>query len=401
MMDIIRPGTILLPEGVDMTRWSVIACDQFTSQREYWDAAEKLVGDAPSTLRLMLPEARLGDPDAEKAPERITKTMERYLAEGVFTELRDSCVYVERRQADGRKRRGLLGLLDLEAYDFSPDSRTPVRATEATVEERLPARIRIRSASPLEMPHVLMLMDDRDDRVLSPLEQRAGELKTLYDFELMLGGGHLAGRQVSGALLEDALAALGSLGSREEQCEKYGEAAANGPIVLAVGDGNHSLAAAKRIWESIRDGLSPSEREIHPARFALVETVNIHDPALDFSPIHRVLFETDDRAFAALSERERSLWESPERTPGERVAAADRFCADYISRFGGRVDYVHDLETARRLGSAPGCAALLLPPISKEELFSSVLRSGPLPKKTFSMGQARDKRYYLECRRIK
>ena len=400
-MSIVRPADILLPKVKDMTAWSVVACDQFTSQREYWDAAEQRVGEAPSALRLMLPEAWLGTAKADGAEARIAAAMEAYLAQGVFTEEKDCFIYLERTQADGRVRRGLVAALDLDAYDFAPGSRAPVRSTEGTVEDRLPPRIRIRSGAALEMPHAMVLMDDRDDRVMGMLESSTHRMKKVYDFDLMLGGGHLTGWRVSGALAETVQAALDSLGEEKLQREKYGDAAANGPLTLAMGDGNHSLAAAKRWWEQLRETLSPWERETHPARCALVELVNIHDTALDFEPIHRLILDTDTGDFPAAFKARRHEWEDRSLTIGERVAAADAFCAEYIAAHGGRVDYIHGDDALRKLAERPGCAAVALPPVEKDGLFLSVLTGGALPRKSFSMGHAVDKRYYLECRRIR
>ena len=399
-MDVFLPADILLPKGRDLARWSVIACDQFTSEGAYWEEADRLAGEAPSALRMILPEAWLGTERGEAAEERIAGTMEAYLRDGLFEELPGSYIYVERTQPDGRVRRGLVGALDLESYDFAPGTRAAVRATEATVEERLPPRIRIRAAAALEMPHVMLLADDRDDRVLGPLAAAKHRMKKVYDFDLMLGGGHLSSRLVRGALQDTVRAALASLGEPELQREKYGAAAENGPMVLAVGDGNHSLAAAKRLWESVRGDLSPEERLTHPARFALAELVNVHDPALDFEPIHRVIFDTDAAAFPEALREARAGWDGAAPL-GDRVAAADRFCRAYIAAHGGRVDYVHGDAEAAEMGARPGCGAVLLPPVEKDGLFLSVLLNGSLPKKSFSMGTARDKRYYLECRRIR
>ena len=401
MRPILSPSSILLPCVGDMTAWSVIACDQFTSQRDYWEKVEERVGGAPSSLRLVLPEAWLGTHRAVGASKRIASAMERYLADGVFEELPDSMIYLERTQPDGQVRRGLLGALDLEAYDFTPGTHSLVRATEGTVGERLPPRVEIRRGASLEMPHAIVLMDDREDRVMGPLEKAKEEMTVLYDFDLMMGGGHLAGWLVRGDVLDTTLSALESLGSVEEQKKKYGPAAQNGPLVFAVGDGNHSLAAAKRYWEELKPTLTEKEREEHPARYSLVEVENIHEPALSFEPIHRLITGTETNAFSAEIKAHRGEWEAPDRTLGERVAAADAFCRNYIRRYGGKIDYIHGDETARTLGEAPGCGAVLLPPVEKDGLFLSVLTGGALPRKSFSMGHARDKRYYLECRRIR
>lgn len=400
-MHIVTSTDILLPCAEDMGAWSVIACDQFTSEPEYWAAAEARAAEKPSTLSLMLPEAWLHTARADGADGRIADTMRRYLAEGVFQTVPDSFIYVERTLSDGRFRRGLVAALDLEQYDFTGTQRASVRSTEGTVEERLPPRVNIRRGAPLEMPHTLLLMDDRTDSVLSLAEKAKDTLEKVYDFDLMLGGGHIAGWRVSGETKAAVQSALDALDNAALQREKYGDAAENGKLTFAVGDGNHSLAAAKRFWEEKRETLPENERETDPARFALVEIENIHEPSLDFEPIHRVLFDTDTSAFAAEFTARRTEWEAEDKTLGERVAAAESFCRAYIAAHGGYIDYIHGDDTARSLGEKPNCAAVLLPPVEKSGLFLSVLKNGALPKKSFSMGNARDKRYYLECRKIR
>ena len=400
-MHIVTSTDILLPCAEDMGAWSVIACDQFTSEPEYWAAAEARAAEKPSTLSLMLPEAWLHTVRADGADGRIADTMRRYLAEGVFQTVPDSFIYVERTLSDGRVRRGLVAALDLEQYDFTGTQRASVRSTEGTVEERLPPRVNIRRGAPLEMPHTLLLMDDRTDSVLSLAEKAKDTLEKVYDFDLMLGGGHIAGWRVSGETKAAVQSALDALDNAALQREKYGDAAENGKLTFAVGDGNHSLAAAKRFWEEKRETLPKNERETDPARFALVEIENIHEPSLDFEPIHRVIFDTDTTAFAAEFTAHRTEWEAEDKTLGERVAAAESFCRAYIAAHGGYIDYIHGDDTARSLGEKPSCAAVLLPPVEKSGLFLSVLKNGALPKKSFSMGNARDKRYYLECRKIR
>ena len=400
-MHIVTSTDILLPRAEDMGAWSVIACDQFTSEPEYWAAAEARAAEKPSTLSLMLPEAWLHTARADGADGRIADTMRRYLAEGVFQTVPDSFIYVERTLSDGRVRRGLVAALDLEQYDFTGTQRTSVRSTEGTVEERLPPRVNIRRSAPLEMPHTLLLMDDRTDSVLSLAEKAKDTLEKVYDFDLMLGGGHIAGWRVSGETKAAVQSALDALDNAALQREKYGDAAENGKLTFAVGDGNHSLAAAKRFWEEKRETLPENERETDPARFALVEIENIHEPSLDFEPIHRVIFNTDTSAFAAEFTAHRTEWEAEDKTLGERVAAAESFCRAYIAAHGGYIDYIHGDDTARSLGEKPNCAAVLLPLVEKSGLFLSVLKNGALPKKSFSMGNARDKRYYLECRKIR
>lgn len=400
-MHIVSSTDILLPRSADMSAWSVIACDQFTAEPEYWASAERCAADKPSTLSLMLPEAWLHSARADGADERIAGAMRRYLAENVFRTVPDSFIYVERTLPDGRLRRGLVAALDLEQYDFTGTQHASIRSTEGTVEERLPPRVSIRRTAPLEMPHTLLLMDDRVDTVLSLPERAKDRLEKVYDFDLMLGGGHIAGWRVIGETKTAVQAALDALDNAALQREKYGAAAENGKLTFAVGDGNHSLAAAKRFWEEKREALPENERRTDPARFALVEIENIHEPSLDFEPIHRVIFETDTAPFAAALATHRAEWEDPEKTLGERVAAAESFCRAYTAAHGGYIDYIHGDDTARALGEKPGCAAVLLPPVDKSGLFLSVLKNGALPKKSFSMGNARDKRYYLECRNIR
>ncbi len=395
-----------------MTAWSVVACDQFTSEPEYWARAEALVGDKPSTLRLMLPEAYLGKPQAEDSTARINAAMRRYLDGGLFWTLENSYVYVERTISDGRVRRGLVGALDLEEYDWSPASASPIRATEGTVEDRLPPRVKVRQDAPLEMPHIMVFIDDADNAVMDAAQ--GGE--KVYDFDLMLGGGHLAGYRVPDNARVDA--AVDALSDPAALAAKYG-LAGKAPAIFAMGDGNHSLATAKKCWEALKPALTPARRETHPARFALVELVNIHDPAISFEPIHKVLFDTDNRDFIAAArlyfhgaEGEghviRLLAGGAEATLslagfsiGELIGECERFCQRYLKINGGRIDYVHGDGEAASLASGLGCAGILLPRMEKSELFPSVIQTGPFPKKSFSIGLGPDKRYYLECRKIR
>ncbi|HNX99776.1 MAG TPA: DUF1015 domain-containing protein [Oscillospiraceae bacterium] len=412
MKKIFNPADILIPRNADMTAWSVVACDQFTSEPEYWARAEALVGDKPSTLRLMLPEAYLGKPQAEDSTARINAAMRRYLDGGLFWTLENSYVYVERTISDGRVRRGLVGALDLEEYDWSPASASPIRATEGTVEDRLPPRVKVRQDAPLEMPHIMVFIDDADNAVMDAAQ--GGE--KVYDFDLMLGGGHLAGYRVPDNARVDA--AVDALSDPAALAAKYG-LAGKAPAIFAMGDGNHSLATAKKCWEALKPALTPARRETHPARFALVELVNIHDPAISFEPIHKVLFDTDNRDFIAAAklyfhgaEGEghviRLLAGGAEATLslagfsiGELIGECERFCQRYLKINGGRIDYVHGDGEAASLASGLGCAGILLPRMEKSELFPSVIQTGPFPKKSFSIGLGPDKRYYLECRKIR
>lgn len=409
-MRIFKPADILLPT-TDMHRWSVVACDQFTSEPEYWQQVRAIVGDAPSTLNMMLPEAELGTKDPETESVKINAAMQKYLDTGVFKAYPDSYIYLERRLKNGAVRRGIMGMFDLEAYDWAEGTHSPIRATEHTVEDRLPPRIRIRRNAPLEMPHIMIFMDDPDDIVFSSVIK--GE--KIYDFELMQDGGSIAGWLVEDN--ERLARAAEKLGDEDILRCKYGTE--NNAIVFAMGDGNHSLAAAKRHWEEIKKTLPEAERELSPARYALAELVNIHDAAISFEPIHKVIFDTDPvdffteaKAFFADNSGEgRSIdlvtGEGIERlnisglTIGELIGKCEDFCREYIERHGGYIDYIHGDCECVEMSQRFGCAGILLPHMEKSELFGSVMKSGPFPKKSFSIGHGNDKRYYLECRRIK
>lgn len=415
------PADILLPRDADMTRWAVVACDQFTSQPEYWQAVEKTVGDAPSTLRMILPEAKLNDPEVDGCIRDINSAMERYLSQGVFKTLEDALIYIERVQSDGKVRHGLVGMVDLEQYDFTPGSGALIRATEGTVLSRIPPRVRVRRDAPIELPHVMLLIDDPEKTVIEPLTADRGRMEKLYDFELQQGGGRLAGWRLTEAQKDAVAAALSGLCSREEMEKKYGMKGA-APLLFAVGDGNHSLATAKQCYEDLKKVTPESEWATLPARYALVEVVNNHDDALGFEPIHRVVFGVEPEkvleAFKACYPGAHE-GEGPGHTiaytyqgragcitvPNPKVQLAvgtlQSFLDGYVKEHGGEIDYIHGDEVTDRLGSEPGNIGFKLPAMGKEQLFKTVMADGVLPRKTFSMGHAQDKRYYVEARRIK
>lgn len=395
-MRVFTPADILLPRVDDMTKWSCIACDQFTAEPEYWREAERIVGSEPSTLRLMLPEAWLGVRDSAAETRKIYAAMKDYVNRGIFRTVEQSFIYVERTLPSGAVRRGVVGKLDLECYDWAPGSATPVRATEGTVESRLPARVEVRRGATLEMPHIMVFIDDPENAVIP--SAAGGE--ALYDFELMLGGGHIRGSRVTGEAAERLTAAL---------------EAPEGAVRFAMGDGNHSLAAAKRCWEQIKRNLPEPELETHPARYALAEIVNIHDEAVTFEPIHRVLLETVPRGFieeaaarlprgkgqvVTLLAGRREMEIETGMPLGALVALVDELLGDWRREHGGEPDYIHGDEEARALGGKPSSVGVLLPRLEKAELFPYITEHGPYPKKSFSIGHARDKRYYLECRAI-
>ena len=416
------PADILLPQVSEMEKWPVVACDQFTSQPEYWENAEKIVGDAPSALRLVLPEAYLNSAEVNRRIAGINASMEGYLANGVFKTLPDSLIYLERTQSDGRVRHGLIGCIDLEQYDFTPGSGALIRATEGTVLERIPPRVRVREHAPLELPHVMLLIDDPNGTVIEPLAGETGRMETLYDTELMLGGGHVKGWRLTDEQMSRAAAALNALKSPEVMAEKYGMVGA-APLLFAVGDGNHSLATAKACYEKLKKETPEAQWASLPARYALVEVVNLHDDALTFEPIHRVLFHVDGQdlwaAFRTFYPAAHTgagaghtvevcgqgldgAWTVPAPSAQLAVGTLQAFLDDYCKRRPEvEIDYIHGDDVARKLGSQPGNLGFLLPPMGKDQLFRTVMTDGVLPRKTFSMGEAQDKRYYLEARKIR
>ena len=415
------PADILLPKDVDMTKWAVVACDQFTSQPEYWQAVEDTVGNAPSTLRLILPEAKLNDPDVEQSIADINSTMEQYLESGVFQTLSDSLLYMERTQSDGKIRHGLIGMIDLEQYDFTPGSGALIRATEGTVLSRIPPRVRVREHAPIELPHVMLLIDDPDRTVIAPLTAASDEREKVYDFELQQGGGHLRGWKLTDIQMNGVAAALEGLCTDAEMQKKYGLSGA-APLLFAVGDGNHSLATAKQCYENLKKVIPESQWGTLPARYALVEVVNNHDHALQFEPIHRVLFGVQPdqvleafksfypEAYEGRGEGHVIAYTCAEHTgfltvPNPKVQLAvgtlQTFLDAYVQEYGGEVDYIHGDDVTDELGGKAGNIGFKLPAMGKEQLFKTVMTDGVLPRKTFSMGHAQDKRYYVEARRIK
>lgn len=398
------PTDILLPVTDDMTDWSVIACDQFTSEREYWDRVDGRTADKLSTYHMILPEAYLGDVSPLDMAKNINAAMQRCLDANVFEELKASYVYVE-RHVTGGVRRGLVGALDLDAYDYSPASASPVRASERTVADRLPPRMKIRENAPLELPHIMVLIDDPDMSVVEPLRSRTHAMRKLYDFELMEGGGRIAGWQVAGEELEGVNRALERLAQRQVQ--------------IVIGDGNHSLAAAKELWNRTKASLTSEEAEGHPARYALVELNNVYDPAVTFEPIHRVVFGVDIEKFLEVMERKLAVPDGREieyavdghrsgkmrirgRSFGGMIEILQSYIEEYVAMSdGGEVDYIHDEQSLLKLTEQPRTVGFLLPAMDKSELFKTVIADGVFPKKSFSIGHARDKRYYLECRKIR
>ncbi|MCI2106440.1 MAG: DUF1015 domain-containing protein [Intestinimonas sp.] len=415
------PADILLPQNCDLTKWAVVACDQYTSQPEYWQRVEKTVGGAPSSLRLVLPEGCLEGPNVETDIMEINNTMSHYLREGRFRMLEDSLIYVERRLESGQIRRGLVGMVDLEQYEYEAGTHPLIRATEGTVMSRIPPRVAVRKNAPMELPHAMLLTDDPDRTVIEPLSEEKESMEPLYDFELMEHGGHLSGWRLSEGQQADVAAALRVLADSEVFHARYG--IWNEPLMLfAVGDGNHSLATAKECYEWQKRLTPPEEWDTLPARYALAELVNLHDDSLEFEPIHRIVFGAEP---AALLNALLTAFPGAHYGPGKGhvlryihadgtgditipnptahlpVGTLQSFLDDYLKGHSGRIDYIHGADVVRQLAARPGNVGFLLPAMCKEELFPTVIHDGALPRKTFSMGEAQDKRFYLEGRKIR
>jgi len=438
---------ILLPSAkIDLHKWAVVACDQYTSDKSYWEAVDAYVGSSPSALRVIFPEAYLEDGDADKRIENINKTMAEYLDSGVLENIGQCFIYIERQLTGGLTRKGLILAVDLEFYDYSKGSGSLIRATEETVTERIPPRMKIRKDAVIELPHIMILIDDPDKSVIEPLADHLASQKPLYEFDLMMGGGRIKGYKIDRPELLGKLAeALGALADPKVFHEKYKLPPQAAPLLFAVGDGNHSLASAKAHWEQIKKNLSPAQQEKHPARYALVELVNVHDEGLVFEPIHRLLFNVNPDIlliemqkyfsekgsaikityFNSLEEAEKQgeliRKKNPDNSCCFVFAAGGRFglieilnpphllevgvLQDFLDTSAiasrGKIDYIHERETVLKLSAEQGNMGFLLPVMHKNMLFKTIISEGVLPRKTFSMGEARDKRYYLECRKIR
>lgn len=424
---------ILLPEfAIDHTKWAVIACDQYTSQPEYWERVKQVVGNSPSTFHMILPEIYLETPEESARIKSTQQAMRDYLERGLFIN-QNNLILVERKTVN-HTRHGIMLALDLEQYDFNKGSQTLIRATEGTIIERLPPRIRIRENAPLELSHILVLIDDPSRTVIEPLVARKSLFKKIYDFDLMLEGGHLTGYSVAGDEFENNLvSSLRKLADPEAFSFKYNLFIEKAPLLFAMGDGNHSLATAKAIWEKNKSKVGMD----HPSRYALVEVENLHDEGLEFEPIHRILFNVKRSFFADLEQsfgnrisfdqvnnREQLIEGVNQVDPDEHkfgvaktkgftivkvkdpllnlpVGTLQNFLDQWLKLGGAeKVDYVHGEEVVFSTGALPGNLGIYLPPMVKDELFKTVIKDGVLPRKTFSMGMANEKRFYMECRKI-
>ena len=404
-------ANILLPKNVAFGKWAVIACDQFTSQPEYWQRVRANVGEEVSTLNLVFPEAELNVDRVERI-KSINENMQKYLAADLFAEYEDAYIYVERTLKNGVVRKGIVGVIDLEQYDYNADSKSAIRATEQTVLERIPPRVEIRRNASMELPHVLLLCDDEKERIIESLLAKKAELPIVYDFDLMEGGGHITGWLLQGeavASVNEAIAAY-----EADVLAKY-EASGKAPMTYAVGDGNHSLATAKACYEELKAKQGAENVANHPARFALVELENIYDEAQVFEPIHRLLTEVDVKDLLAYLEKEIGgngtaiEWfangESGKLTindeNGELPLEVIQIALDkYLANNKGEIDYIHGDETLEELSQKENTIGFLMPNVTKNAFFENIVNNGVMPRKTFSMGEAEEKRYYLEGRRI-
>lgn len=404
MRNCFHAGDILIPQKISMKKWACVACDQFSSQMDYWDGVRDFVGQAPSTYHMIFPEALLRQGNREERLASIHQHMEEYLNQNLFRNYRRSFIYLERVMENGKKRRGLMGYIDLEEYDFTPGTSAHIRATEGTVLDRIPPRMELLRGAALEFPHVLLLCDDKKDEILSTAKEMAGE--TVYDFDLMEEGGRICGYLVSGMGVSVVNSAISRYIEATEAHQGKGQA-----MSFAVGDGNHSLASAKACWEELKPTLTPQDQEEHPARFALVELENIHDEAIEFEPIHRVVttehMELLLRQLQEISaeegypleliqgEQHKTIYIPRQDTP--LALSVLQPCLDkFLQETGGSIDYIHGEDVVRQLAQKENTLGIIVPGIEKGSLFPGVLRDGVLPRKTFSMGHAREKRYYLE-----
>ena len=428
---------ILLPENIDLEKWAVIACDQYTQDRDYWKKAADIADGKPSTLNVIFPEVYLSDSDREERIQNIKKTMNAYLQNKVFAEAEKEFMYIERKTAYGRTRKGLVIAVDLDSYEWKPFSKAMIRATEATVPERIPPRMKIRTGAPLELPHIMLLADDPQDELVGKTGELVKGGKALYDGDLQQKSGHITGWAVRDekafAHVADALKAIAEKGRDKD----------GNTFLFAVGDGNHSLATAKAVWdehkkELLAKGASQAEINASPVKYALVEIVNIYDAGLTFEPIHRVVFKADNAALLAFIAQkldgEVKTVESPaelEKLVSDKNASGARYgfiitekgktsytllqtgitdlaiaslqpaLDEFIKENPGvEIDYIHGTDETVELGSREGQTGILLPPIAKDSFFATINSRGPLPRKSFSMGEASEKRFYVEARRL-
>ena len=414
-----KAGNILIPKNVDMHKWSVVACDQYTSEPKYWEEVENIVKDAPSTLRLTLPEIYLNDNNVEDKIRKINETMIDYLNNDMFNEYENSMIYLERTQSDGKVREGLMGIVDLEDYSYEKGSQTLIRATEKTVIERIPPRMKVRENAILELPHIMILIDDEKKNIIESLKNEVSTNDLVYDFDLMQNGGHIKGYKLNENIINNIINKLSLLADKTYFEEKY-NVTDKGVLLFAMGDGNHSLATAKACYEKLKETMSKEEYLNHPARYALVELVNLHSPALEFEAIHRVVFDTNvndllDSLYKYYDINEEGNGQKFElitkdfdkilyiSNPKSNIAVGSIqiFLDEFLKDNKGSIDYIHGEDVTKNLAKNDGNVGFIFDAMAKEELFKTVILDGALPRKTFSMGHSYDKRFYLEARKIK
>lgn len=414
-----KRGNILLPKDTDMTKWSVIACDQYTSEPEYWADVEKIVGNNPSTLNLTLPEIYLEESDVEERIKKINSNMEELVNSDFFNEYKDSMIYLERTGADGKVREGLIGIVDLEDYSYEKGSQTLIRATEKTVIERIPPRVKVRENASLELPHIMILIDDEKKEIIESLKNKVSENDKLYDFDLMKNGGHVKGYLLNENTMDEVDKSLERLMDKEYFERKY-DVTDKGVLLFAMGDGNHSLATAKACYENLKKKIGEEEALNSKARYALVELVNLHSNALEFEAINRVIFNTNSvdllnklkeyyninkegngQKVRVITNNIDEDWYIENPKSNIAVGSIQLFLDEYLSNNDGKIDYIHGDDVTRELGSKENNVGFIFEAMKKTDLFKTVILDGALPRKTFSMGHANDKRYYLEARKIK
>jgi len=412
--NVFLPADILLPKNADFSKWAVIACDQFTSDQAYWNRVRANAEGSVSTITLILPEAELGTEKEAAHTALINKTMAEYMENGVFETYENSLIYVERTLENGSIRMGLMGMVDLDAYDYNVGASSAIRATERTVTERIPPRQRVRRDAPIELPHILLLCDDHDKVLIEPIAAKKADFKVLYDFDLMEQGGHITGWLVP---QEEVAKFNETLADYSANVGKKYEGLKGEPVVFAVGDGNHSLATAKSCYEELKKNNPGVDLSAHPARYALVELENIHDPSQAFEPIHRVIFDTDtEKLLKDVEENicaeggypvkwyigDKSGTVYLDRAKSElAVGVLQAYLDAWLKENKGEIDYIHDDDALIALAAKENAIGFLVPGMEKSQLFRGVVSDGVLPRKTFSMGHSREKRYYLESRKIK
>ena len=403
-----------------MNKWSVIACDQYTQDVEYWENTKKLIGNNPSTLNIIVPEVYLNNSDIDERIKNVNTVMEGYINEGIFKQYANSFIYVERTQKNGAVRRGIVGCIDLEEYDYNKGSKSKVRATEGTVLERIPPRLKVRTDAEIELPHIMMLIDDIDKQIIEINDKIKDKFELVYDFELNNDSGHIKGYLMDEASALDVENKLNALDNINDFNNKYNCNETN-PLIFAVGDGNHSLATAKANYTNLKEQIGDKALQM-PARYALCELVNLHDDSLVFEPIHRVVFDVDFDVF--MDDLSKMYDVSVDKdVPGQKfklihngkdynitlnnttqfltVGSVQNFLDVFSKEQNSEVDYIHGEQDVRKLCENPSNIGIILDVMSKTDLYKSVINSGALPRKTFSMGEAYDKRFYVECRKIK